>query len=235
MRVVIAEDHALLREGLVRPAEAPGSRSSPRPRTARACCGMSPGTIRNWRSSTYGCPRRSADEGLRAAIEARAATSRARHVDPAPSTSRPVYAAELLDSPGGGDRLSAQGAGRRRAGVPRRAATRRGWRHRARPRGRHRARPDALRHRQWPTGRTHRLTRANVRCSRLMAEGRRTPASPRRWSCHCPAPSRSTSRASSPSSTYPPPTTITGASSPYSPTCAGRAEPPVGRTALHPI
>jgi DNA-binding NarL/FixJ family response regulator len=95
VRVVLAEDSVLLREGIARLLPRPASRSSARPATPRTCCARSTrATSPTSRSSTCGCRRRT-DEGLRAAAEARAAYPElgvlvlSQYVEP-------VYAAELL-------------------------------------------------------------------------------------------------------------------------------------------
>ncbi len=76
----------------------------------------------------------------------------------------------------------------------------------------------------------------HARARRARADGRGTieHGDRREPRGHARARSRSTSPTSSPSSTCPPATTITGACSPCSPTCAWRADRPLERAALGP-
>ena len=58
MRVVVAEDIMLTREGIVRLLTGRGHRRRRRrPKTPRPCCGKSARSNRTWRSSISGCPR----------------------------------------------------------------------------------------------------------------------------------------------------------------------------------
>jgi DNA-binding NarL/FixJ family response regulator len=72
MRVVIAEDSVLLREGLVRLLEAAATRSSPRPATSTTCCARRAPTAPTSPSSTSACRPTHTDEGIRAAHAIRA-------------------------------------------------------------------------------------------------------------------------------------------------------------------
>ena len=114
MRVVIAEDLALLREGLVallRENEHRGRRPG-RGRPGPAARDRGPRS-RIWRSSTCACRRRSATRAC-GRRSRRAAASRRWACWCSRSTSRPLR--ERADRRGHrGDRLPAQGAGRRRA------------------------------------------------------------------------------------------------------------------------
>ena len=71
IRVVIADDSVLLREGLVGCSRSPASRSSARRATPRTCCARSARTSRTSRSSTSGCRPTHTDEGLQAARKIR--------------------------------------------------------------------------------------------------------------------------------------------------------------------
>ena len=71
LRVVIAEDSVLLREGLARLIEDWARSWSPGSATARRSSRRSSSTGRTCRSWTCGCRPTQRDEGLRAAIEAR--------------------------------------------------------------------------------------------------------------------------------------------------------------------
>ena len=170
VRLVLAEDHALLRDGLIRLLEAHGftivarGRQRRRPRAGAADPDADAAVVDVRLPPTF------TDEGLRAAIAARAA----RPGFPVMVLSQYVeqlYARELLASGEGAvgyllkDRVSDVARVRRRRTPGRRR------RHRARPRGGRRP--------SWPGSATSPSTgspRASARCSALMAEGRSNAA-----------------------------------------------------------
>ena len=136
MRVVIAEDLALLREGLVallREHEHRGRRAGRGRR--RACCACVAGHKPDLAIVDVRMPPTFTDEGLRAALEAARAVPRARRSSSSPSTSSRSTPPSCC-SRRRRRRLPAQGARRRRARVRRRRAARRRRRHGAGPRGR---------------------------------------------------------------------------------------------------
>ena len=211
VRLVLAEDHALLRAGLIRLLEAHGF-------TILAAVDNAPALDRALQDPD-GRRRRArrtpaADVHRRGAAAPRSRSARRGRASRCMVLSQYVeqlYARELLASGAGCGRLPAQGPGLRRGGVRRRRPPGRRRRHRPRPRG--------GRDRDGPPAGTSRSTGSPPRereVLALMAEGRSNAAiaaalsSPRR-------PSPSTSTASSPSSTCPSPRTTTAGCAPCSP------------------
>ena len=151
LRVVIAEDLALLREGLVALLRENQievvAQVEDGPALLRAIAGHKPDLA----IVDVRLPPTYSDEGLLAAIEARRrqpAAGRARAL-----AVRRDRLCERADRRGHGrDRLPAQGARRRRAGVPRRPAARGRGGHRARPPGRRRAARAPRRRHRGPPG-----------------------------------------------------------------------------------
>ena len=206
MRVVIAEDSVLLREGLARlldDGRLRGGRGGRRRRAAAAP--RSPSTRPDVVVADVRMPPTHTDEGLRAALVIRRAGRRSP-CSCSPSTSRSGTPTELLAGDTERRRLPAQGPGRRRGRVRRRAAP---GRRPAAPRSTPRSSPSCCaRPARDPLDRADR-PRAEV----LAADGRgpvQRRASPRALSSPR-ARSRSTSAASSPSSA-----------------CARRHRPPPG-------
>ena len=168
MRVVIAEDLALLRDGLQRllrdngfevvAAVGDGARSA-----ARSCAPSG----RTSRSSTSGCRPTSATRacGRRSSCGARRPSTAVLMVS---QYVEQTYAAELLGDGRGGDRLPAQGPHHGRGRLRRGGAAGRRRRHRARPRGGRAARLDAAAR----TARSSELTPREREVLELMAEGR---------------------------------------------------------------
>ena len=139
VRVVIVEDQALLREGIVALLREKGidvvAQAEDGPGLLRILAGHKPDLA----IVDVRLPPTFTDEGIRAALEARAQVPGPRRADPVPVRRAGLHrrAAGLRR---GRDRLPAQGARRRRQGVRRRGRERRARRDRARPRGRLRAR-----------------------------------------------------------------------------------------------
>ena len=145
MRVVIAEDQALLREGIVALLREKGidvvAQAEDGPGLLRVLAGHKPDLA----IVDVRLPPTFTDEGIRAALEARAQYP-GLGVLILSAYVEPVYTAELLDSGGDGrDRVPAQGAGGGREGVRRRGGERRARGNGAGSRGRLRARAPAHR------------------------------------------------------------------------------------------
>ena len=119
MRVVIAEDQALLREGIVALLREKGIDVVAQAEDGAGLLRILAGHKPDLAIVDVRLPPTFTDEGMRAALEARAeypglgVLILSQYVEP-------VYTAELLDSGEGGDRLPAQGARGGREGVRRR-------------------------------------------------------------------------------------------------------------------
>ncbi len=123
--------------------------------------------------STCGCRPTHTDEGMRAALVIRRAVPGRRASWCSPSTSRSATPPICSPTATSGGRLPAQGPGRRRRRVPRRAAPGGGRRHRPRPRGGRPAAASAA-----GADPLDRLTPREREVLALMAEGRSNAASP---------------------------------------------------------
>ena len=132
MRLVLAEDHALLRDGLIRILEAHDHEIVAAVDHADALSDALADPYAEGAVLDVRLPPTHTDEGLRAAVDVRDARPGFPVMVLSQYVER-IYARELLASGEGGDRLPAQGPGRRRRRVRRLARPGRRGGHRPGP------------------------------------------------------------------------------------------------------